>query len=448
MKHVHNLTPTSNPQLLKPRRPAHTQPANVTERVWLTSSHPFSRVERMEVSVAVAVLEEVFRDVIDADATAVTACLRASRRLRSALDARDANLHRMLASLTSYPEKVIADTEQSTVKAAQKKMRRAATAAEQPVLGEALGDGKITGEHIDAYGRAERDLSPSERKCLGEHTTRLTLVGQHGSFDDFEHELKKAVVRVREDDGTERLLRQQRSTRLRSWIDRDDGMYVIHGRFDPVTGIRIAQQLADAVEAKFAERIPDNCPEEPGAKQDFLRAHAFISILSGGGMAVGRPEFIVVIDERHVGPDGEPIVDFGQPFDIPWSVIQAMRANARNYRVVVRDGAIVSAQGTLNLERSTRLANRAQRRALRALYPTCAIPGCGVRYGYTSIHHVIWWEHHGPTNLDNLLPLCSRHHHKVHDDGWRLNLKPNRQLTIALPDGTTMTTGPPKRCVA
>ena len=119
----------------------------------------------MEVSVAVALLEEVFRDVIDADATAVTACLRASRRLRSALDARDANLHEMLASSTSYPEKVIADTEQSTVKAAQKKMRRA-------------------------------------------------------------------------------------------------------------------------------------------AKQDFLRAHAFISILSGGGIAVGRPEFIVVIDERHVGPDG------------------------------------------------------------------------------------------------------------------------------------------------
>ena len=109
---------------------------------------------------------------------------------------------------------------------------------------------------------------------------------------------------------------------------------------------------------------------------------------------------------------------------------------------------IIDAPGELNLGRTTRLANRAQRRALGAVYATCAIPGCCVRYSRTKLHHVIWWEHGGLTDVDNLLPVCEQHHHKIHHDGWILRLQPDHTLTITLPDGTIMTTGPPKRNVA
>ena len=102
----------------------------------------------------------------------------------------------------------------------------------------------------------------------------------------------------------------------------------------------------------------------------------------------------------------------------------------------------------MNLGRTTRLANRAQRRALGALYATCAIPGCWVRYSRTKLHHVIFWEHGGRSDIDNLLPVCQHHHDKIHNDHWLLRLTPNRQLTITLPDGTRMTTGPPKRNAA
>ena len=61
------------------------------------------------------------------------------------------------------------------------------------------------------------------------------------------------------------------------------------------------------------------------------------------------------------------------------------------------------------------------------------------------MHHVWFWEHGGPTDLDNLLPVCSRHHHAVHDEGWTLKLLPDRALEVTLPDGNTMTTGPPER---
>ena len=73
---------------------------------------------------------------------------------------------------------------------------------------------------------------------------------------------------------------------------------------------------------------------------------------------------------------------------------------------------------------------------LRALYPTCAIPGCERAVLSLQGASRLGWEHGGPTDLDNLLPLCNRHHqHFVHDKGWKLKLLPDRTLEITLPDG-------------
>ena len=42
----------------------------------------------------------------------------------------------------------------------------------------------------------------------------------------------------------------------------------------------------------------------------------------------------------------------------------------------------------------------------------------------------------GPTDLANLIPLCSRHHHVVHEGGWHLTLHPDRTIALRRPDGT------------
>ena len=144
------------------------------------------------------------------------------------------------------------------------------------------------------------------------------------------------------------------------------------------------------------------------------------------------------------------MVDWGIPVEVPTRVLTEMYGNGEVdvHTVIVRNGVVLHAPGELNLGRTTRLANRAQRRALRALYATCAIPGCDVRYSRCKLHHVTWWRHGGRTDLANLLPLCSHHHTKVHDAGWNLRLGPNRQLTITFPDGTVRNTGPPSRRAA
>jgi hypothetical protein len=141
-------------------------------------------------------------------------------------------------------------------------------------------------------------------------------------------------------------------------------------------------------------------------------------------------------------------VDWPIPIEVPAQVLAEMLHDADISVVVVRNGVVLHAPGNLNLERSTRLASRAQRRALRGLYSECAMPNCNIAYDRCKLHHIRWWRHGGMTNLDNLVPVCSEHHHRIHDDGWLIDLDFERRLTLTLPDGTVRSTGPPRRAAA
>ncbi|HSL74594.1 MAG TPA: HNH endonuclease signature motif containing protein, partial [Ilumatobacteraceae bacterium] len=160
----------------------------------------------------------------------------------------------------------------------------------------------------------------------------------------------------------------------------------------------------------------------------------------------GRAEFVAVIDAD--APGVGPVVEWSIPVEIPARVLADLAGEADVHAVVVRNGVVLYAPGELDLGRRTRLANRAQRRALRAMYRTCAIPGCSVHFDRCHLHHVVWWRHDGPTDLANLLPVCTKHHGRIHHDGWIIELGPNRELTLRLPDGTVHTTGPPGRRTA
>src|SRR3954471_7486967 len=56
----------------------------------------------------------------------------------------------------------------------------------------------------------------------------------------------------------------------------------------------------------------------------------------------------------------------------------------------------------LDMGRKIRLVNRNQRRALTQRDGGCIFPGCDCSASWCDAHHVIWWEHHGPTDIWNL----------------------------------------------
>ena len=321
---------------------------------------------------------------------------------------------------------------------------RAATVDALPSLGVALTDGDVSGAHVDVVGRALRALEPEHREQLAAQAGWLVEHAVASSPDQFERTVRAEVRRLQASDGMARLERQQRAARLRSWID-DDGMWCVFGRFDPETGLRLTGRLAATVDRLFAERRPDHAPSDAAQCQQFLRAHALVALIDGDAPDPSRTEFVVVVDTTGVS---EPIVDWGLPVELPLQVLHDLFEVADVHPVIVRNGVVLHAPGRLDLGRTTRIANRAQRRALRALYPSCGIPGCEVRYDWCKLHHVEWWERSGRSDLANLLPLCTRHHRAVHTHGWRLTLAADRTLTVEYPDGTRQTTGPPQRHAA
>jgi hypothetical protein len=385
--------------------------------------------------------------------SAIESAITASAQIKAWLAAADARLATALATQVSFPEKAIADCTRESLRDAARATERADTLGKVPGFADALHGAAVTAAHVDAITSKAKPLTDSQRTEFFDRVSGLIDVASSTTVDEFRRRLAIEARATARDDGMDRLERQRRNTALRVWTDHE-GMWRFDGRFDPLSGVELDARLEAAVQTLFAETAPTTCPTDPVLKQHHLRALAFQRLILDGGIGVGRPgrrEVIIVLDADVPDGAGGPTIDWGIPVEIPDRVLADMCNDSDHtdvHAVVVRNGVILHAPGELNLGRSTRLANRAQRRALRALYATCAIPGCSVRYNRCKLHHIIWWRHGGRTDLDNLLPVCTHHHSKIHDAGWKLSLGANRELTIDFPDGTIRNTGPPNRHAA
>lgn len=409
-------------------------------------------------------------DFADADAVSLRGVLDDIRCVRARFDRVEAEVARRLRHTSATPERDIAKGAQRSNRHGAKVMTRAKAIENTPSLGDALEKGELGGEHVDAFARVLGALDETVKAGFADQAPELIRAAANSGCtpEEFALSLNAAAERLAADAGMNTLERQRRATRLRTWTDRATGLWHLSGAFDPESGVLFHGRLEAAMAAMFATRVPSTAPTDPGEKQDHLRAlallaltnglgtfgpnvpesnewGAFTSVLTPGMKRFGRPEINVIIDTTTLGADGNPTVDWGIPVTIPWERIKHLCRRAHVRPIIVHEGQVIYADGELNLGRSTRLANRAQRRSLHALYATCAVPGCTVAFNHTKPHHVHWWRHGGPTNLANLLPLCSQHHHRAHEGKWLISLGPNRELIIELPDGQTMRTGPPSR---
>jgi hypothetical protein len=130
--------------------------------------------------------------------------------------------------------------------------------------------------------------------------------------------------------------------------------------------------------------------------------------------------------DRHtlvIEADAEDVArEDGQvPVRVPGQRVAAMSARAVR-RLACEAGVVrvTSRRGRpLDVGRRHREPNAQQRRALRARDRSCRFPGCGATR-HLHAHHVVHWADGGPTDMDNLVLLCSAHHRLVHQPGWRV----------------------------
>jgi predicted restriction endonuclease len=76
----------------------------------------------------------------------------------------------------------------------------------------------------------------------------------------------------------------------------------------------------------------------------------------------------------------------------------------------------------LDLGQAVRVVTATQREALIIRDHGCAFPGCHLPARWTDAHHIIHWKDGGPTDLDNLVLLCRRHHTLLHKSEWQIQV--------------------------
>jgi len=403
-------------------------------------------------------------DVEACDRAGLDDVLRHCRTVRGLIDAVEVRVARRSRHLAAEgrsecPEGVLVEHGRRSGRDARAAAEREQACTQMPTFEDALAAGTVSSGHVDALAAATNGLDDDAKATIAGHADTLLDHATKHSVEDFGRECRELARAVSGDEGESRLARQRRQRRVRQWVDGVTGMHHIHAELDPEAGAKVASALDAATRAlrHAANSEPQPAPDtsEEGAEDtsaaaiaarlraacggagptwEQLAADALVELITGARTVDPRvPEVAIHIDwiTLRDGLQDRSLCETADGTLLPPSTVRRLCCEARIFPVVVNGAGEILDQG-----RSQRLANRAQRRALRAMYRTCGHPHCTVAFDRCEIHHVDPWERLGPTDLDNLLPLCSFHHHLVHEGGWTLTLAPQRVITLTRPDGT------------
>jgi len=261
-------------------------------------------------------------------------------------------------------------------------------------------------------------------RLLVEHAPGLTVRQVQG--------LARQVRDRLDEDGAEprdQIRRQRRSLKL---IPQSDGMVRLVWDMPPETAglvragidVLVGEQLRaarDQVPSSLADTgmadIDDRTlPQRRADAAEELLRHAISCDRPGGDRPVVTMVVRMTLDQLL---DGLGVAQI----DGIDARISAIRARLLAADANIIPAVLGGAGEVLDLGRARRLFSPAQRQAFAEQYGGCAFPGCDHPPSYTEAHHIQWWSAGGPTDLSNGIPLCSFHHHRVHDDGWEIDMR-------------------------
>jgi hypothetical protein len=209
-----------------------------------------------------------------------------------------------------------------------------------------------------------------------------------------------------------------------------EGAVRVDGLLDPVGGALVMRALetepdpADApARRSLSQRLAD-------ALVDLCRAHLTDPKTGKGSGA----EVLVLCDLATLA--GEPgalasvVADIDGIGPVAPEAIRRLACDGVARRVLVD-----AAGDVLDLGRRTRTVTDAQRRAVIARDRHCRFPGCRRSSRQCQVHHLVFWDHGGTTDIHNLCLVCWYHHRLVHEHGWALQWN-DHEIVAVRPNGT------------
>jgi hypothetical protein len=163
-------------------------------------------------------------------------------------------------------------------------------------------------------------------------------------------------------------------------------------------------------------------------------AESFLASKPVAGTGGERFQVMVHVDQDPLGPDGA----------IAATLEDGTHVSAETLRRVACDCGLVGVSHDgeqLNIGRRSRTIPPAIRRVLMLRDRGCAFPGC-THSRFLHGHHIRHWLHGGETSVDNLVMLCTAHHHLVHEGSWTVAHGADGELVFSAPSGKRLPSEP------
>ena len=204
----------------------------------------------------------------------------------------------------------------------------------------------------------------------------------------------------------------------------ESGHLLINGVLDPVGGAAVRTAL-EPLARKSGEHDDRLLPQR--------YADALVELASAG-----RPANIQVTAtiETLKGLAGAGAAEMEFSLPISSVAVQRMACDCSVTRVLLSQESLV-----MDVGRAKPIVSSSLRRALKVRDGHCRWPGCERTASKCDGHHLVHWINGGPTELDNLVLLCRRHHRMVHEGGWQLIKCDDGQIATIAP---TVTFGLPR----
>ncbi|MYG54728.1 MAG: DUF222 domain-containing protein [Acidimicrobiaceae bacterium] len=311
-------------------------------------------------------------------------------------------------------QRLVRDELRSSSREAKRDVESAARLAELPATAEALESGGIPVGHARLIARVSGESNIDE--------TLLVNAANEQQFDDFVRTVKRHQQDVADDDGKSLLDRQRKNRKARFFESAETGMFVLSGEFDQITGARIATALT-AKERQIWHNEDSKARPTPAQRMADALAELILQP-SGDGRSSGT-DLLVIADYDTVQQQlNNPRLADGSAIPINELRRLALKAN-------ILPSIFDTKAQEMWLGRRLRTASEAQRIALIARDQRCI--GCSANPLWCRAHHIIWWSHNGPTDLDNLVLVCDDCHHKIHDHQWQVHRNPRTHKSSRKP---------------
>ena len=323
------------------------------------------------------------------------------------------------------------------------RVRLAKRLSRMPLLAAALASGDVTELHARSLGRC---LTPRTMEAFARDEAMLTDRARELGADLFDAVVSRWLA-VNDQDGPEpsgpdSQLHASRTfgdrVRLDGELDAEDGaefLTELDALYDQLWHEDQAADESDPCKRRTAaERYAAALVEmarRSSATHDDDEAEPDSGSAAPRGGRPRRRQLIAVVD---IDPDAEGLPTTGTLEDgtlLPRSTLERWLCDCSLGRVLLKGRSL-----PLDLGQVTYTPSAAQRRALIARDRGCIVDGCDRRPRWCDAHHVVPFPH-GPTDLRNLVLVCSRHHKLVHAGVIKL-LRVDDQWIAHRADGTRL----------